>query len=98
MPAQPPAGRLDASETGVARAWLGTGSSPVLRWIWVRSESRSHLIPVSRIAITESGRRRAIFQAPDALKPEICGLPAFGPSPYIAEARLRSEGQPKRPN
>ena len=56
------------------------GSSAVFRWTCVRSPSRSHLIPVSRIATTVSGRPRSSFQAPAALKPEIIGWVACGPS------------------
>ncbi len=61
------------------RGW-GPAAPPLFRWICSRRSARSHLMPVSRIATTESGRPRSSFQAPDALNPEICGWSAFGPS------------------
>ena len=65
-----------------------------------RSPSLSQLMPVSSIATETDGSPRLIFQAPAALKPEICALPSVRAGcpgrGSVALLRVRADAKPNR--
>ncbi len=81
-------------------AFWGCGSSSWFRRTWVRRPWLSQLMPVSSTATATPGFPRVSFQAPAALKPEICAFPSLviglPGSRYLAVRRVRSEAKPNR--